>query len=170
MGDRGNGGAGRARVLARARHRPAGGRARGVRHCACAYSGHRRGSRGVTPFKGLASFTDSELDASLFFGRDRDIQTIAANLIASRFTVLFGVSGVGKSSVLSAGVLRRIRELAPEALVVAYRDWTGVDQRHSLAASIPGLEPGSGRSLADALAGLTESRGSEVYLVLDQFE
>ena len=41
-----------------------------------------------SPYKGLASFEDSELDALLFFGRERDIQTIAANLIASRFTVL----------------------------------------------------------------------------------
>jgi len=105
----------------------------------------------VTPFKGLAAFTDSELDALLFFGRERDIQTIAANLIASRFTVLYGASGVGKSSVLSAGVVRRTRELAADALVVAHRDWTGGDLLGALSASIPGLQQASGHSLADAL-------------------
>ena len=79
-----------------------------------------------------------------------DENLIAANLIASRFRVLCGVSGVGKRSVVSAGVVRRMRVLAPEALVVAYRDWTGGEPLGSLTAAVPGLEPGSGRSLADA--------------------
>lgn len=124
----------------------------------------------MTPFKGLAAFTDSDVDAQFFFGRERDIQTIAANLIASRFTLLYGASGVGKSSVLAAGVVRRLRELAPDALVVACRDWTSGEPLASLAGAVPDLETGSGRSLADSLADLVERRGSEIYLALDQFE
>ena len=56
------------------------------------------------PFKGLASFEDSDVDARLFFGREREREIIVANLLASRLTVLYGESGVGKSSVLRAGV------------------------------------------------------------------
>jgi len=38
----------------------------------------------MTPYKGLAAFSDSDLDALLFFGRGREIEVIVANLIASR--------------------------------------------------------------------------------------
>ena len=51
---------------------------------------------------GLAPFEDSELDALYFFGRERDTEIVVANLIASRLTVLYGPSGVGKSSLLFA--------------------------------------------------------------------
>ena len=58
----------------------------------------------ASPYKGLAAFEDSDLDALLFFGREREQEIIAANLLAYRLTVLYGASGVGKSSVLRAGV------------------------------------------------------------------
>ena len=67
------------------------------------------------PFKGLASFEDSELDALLFFGREREREIIVANLMASRLTVLYGDTGVGKSSVLRAGVARDLRDAARAA-------------------------------------------------------
>jgi len=57
-----------------------------------------------SPYKGLASFEDSPLDAMLFFGREREREIITANLLAARLTVLYGPSGVGKSSLLRAGV------------------------------------------------------------------
>ena len=55
------------------------------------------------PYKGLARFDDSELDERFFFGRERETELVAANLVASRLTVLYGPSGVGKSSLLRAG-------------------------------------------------------------------
>ena len=57
-----------------------------------------------SPFKGLAYFGDSEHDWHFFFGRERESEVVAANLMASRLTVLYGPSGVGKSSLLRAGV------------------------------------------------------------------
>ena len=69
-----------------------------------------------SPYKGLAAFDDTDLDALFFFGRERDTEIIAANAMASRFTVLYGPLGVGKSSVLRAGVVRRLRTLAPDAV------------------------------------------------------
>ena len=68
-----------------------------------------------SPYKGLASFEDSELDALLFFGREREIAAVAANVLANRLTVLYGPSGVGKSSLLGAGVARRLREIVDAA-------------------------------------------------------
>ena len=57
----------------------------------------------TSPYKGLSAFEDSELDALLFFGREREREIVVANLIASRLTVLYGPSGVGKSSLLRGG-------------------------------------------------------------------
>ena len=63
----------------------------------------------LSPYKGLAAFEDSDLDALLFFGREREREVIVANLLASKLTVLYGPSGVGKSSILRASVARRLR-------------------------------------------------------------
>ena len=75
-----------------------------------------------SPYKGLAAFEDSELDALLFFGREREVAAVAANVLASRLTVLYGPSGVGKSSLLGAGVARRLREQSG-APVVFHDSW-----------------------------------------------
>ena len=77
-----------------------------------------------SPYKGLAAFADTALDAQLFFGREREIEVIVANLMAARLTVLYGVSGVGKTSLLRAGVAHRIRQ-AHHAMVVVFSSWTG---------------------------------------------
>ncbi|HEY7793559.1 MAG TPA: hypothetical protein VIA10_06095, partial [Gaiellaceae bacterium] len=68
-----------------------------------------------SPFKGLAYFGDSDTDRRFFFGRERESELVAANLMASRLTVLYGPSGVGKSSLLRAGVTQRLRTLVPAA-------------------------------------------------------
>src|SRR5205085_8999927 len=71
-----------------------------------------------TPFKGLAAFQDTELDALLFCGREREREVVVANLIASRLTVLYGASGVGKSSLLRAAVAHSLRAVHDAAVVV----------------------------------------------------
>jgi WD40 repeat protein len=126
-----------------------------------------------SPYKGLAAFDDSDLDALFFFGRERDTETIAANLMASRFTVLYGPLGVGKSSVLRAGVVRRLRSLADDAAVVVHDSWAGNPARELVLAAAEGLgleAPDADVPLADAMAEMASRFGSDVYLVLDQFE
>ena len=104
----------------------------------------------TSPFKGLAPFGDSDLDALLFFGRSRETETIAANLQASRFTVLHGPSGVGKSSILRAGVAHRLR--GEQDVAVRILDSWAAD---------------AGAALRDA----AEAGGNrDLYLILDQFE
>src|SRR5690349_7789317 len=68
-----------------------------------------------SPFVGLEPYR--ERDAEFFFGRTDDRRIIAANLRSCRLTLLYGASGVGKSSVLRAGVLdmERKRILAEAA-------------------------------------------------------
>jgi WD40 repeat protein len=116
-----------------------------------------------SPYKGLSAFDDSDVDALLFFGREREREIIVANLIASRFTVLYGPSGVGKSSLLRAAVARSLRELPERPLVVVFSRW-GSDPARALAAAIGG-EP------APLVETLTRAQAErDVYLVLDQAE
>jgi WD40 repeat protein len=122
-----------------------------------------------TPFKGLAPFQDTELDAQLFCGRDREREVIVANLLASRLTVLYGASGVGKTSLLRAAVTPALRRI-PDAGVVFYSSWAG-DPRRGLGEAIDsavGIE--SSGSLTERFAAASQALGRDVYAILDQFE
>ena len=126
-----------------------------------------------SPYKGLAPFEDSELDALLFFGREREIEVIVANLMAARLTVLYGVSGVGKTSLLRAGVAHRLRQ-APKTAVAVFSTWTGDALEQLLDVierAVPDAPPlrRSG-SLADVLSAWTRRTDVDLYIVLDQLE
>jgi WD40 repeat protein len=127
-------------------------------------------TRRPSPYKGLASFDDSERDALFFFGREREREIIAANLMAARLTVLYGETGVGKSSILHAGVVRHLRELPDLGAVVVFDDWQddpAASLRRDVAAA-SGLEPAE--TLADTLEAVAAVAGGEVLVILDGFE
>lgn len=63
---------------------------------------------GPAPYRGLARFEPA--DRHLFFGRDRVVAEVNALVCDHRFAVLFGPSGSGKSSLLRAGLIARLRE------------------------------------------------------------
>ncbi|MFL5937239.1 MAG: hypothetical protein ACJ76U_10410 [Gaiellaceae bacterium] len=126
--------------------------------------------KATSPYKGLAAFEDSEADATFFFGRDREQEIIAANITAARLTLLYGASGVGKSSILRAGVARRLRDLSgPLAVVVfdRWRDDPGARLREAVSAAVGGDFAGS---LADTLEAATARLGGELYVILDGAE
>jgi len=62
-----------------------------------------RGEPVVCPFKGLASFDRS--DADYFCGRERVVSDLIARLASAPLVGIVGASGIGKSSLLRAGVL-----------------------------------------------------------------
>ena len=66
------------------------------------------------PYKGLNPYT--EADADFFFGRDSDRDSIINSLKVRRLTILYGESGVGKSSVLRASVASKLRQEAKNNL------------------------------------------------------
>jgi hypothetical protein len=87
-------------------------------------------NRPDSPYKGLIPY--SEEDAQFFFGREQKREIITANLLASRLTLLHGASGVGKSSVLRAGVAHQLRQRATQSIsaggdadfaVVVFSSW-----------------------------------------------
>ena len=121
-----------------------------------------------SPYKGLNAFDDSELDALLFFGRERETEIVVANLIASRLTVLYGPSGVGKSSLLSAAVARSLRALPEQPLVVVFSSWSD-DPNVALAEAVAEAAGLATNGSAAAALQLAQSE-RDVYLVLDQAE
>jgi formylglycine-generating enzyme required for sulfatase activity len=72
-----------------------------------------------TPFPGLASFGDADADAALFYGRSREIAEALEELRKVRAErdlrpfVILGASGAGKSSLLKAGIIPRLRRERP---------------------------------------------------------
>jgi hypothetical protein len=60
------------------------------------------------PWLGLAPY--KETDADLFYGRSAEIRELVAAIIDFPQTVIFGPSGTGKTSILSAGVFPRLKE------------------------------------------------------------
>ncbi len=136
------------------------------------------------PYKGLMPY--AEEDVEFFFGRDRETEIIIANLRASRLTLLYGSSGVGKSSVLRAGVASKLRRIArenirargsPRMAVVVFNSWRH-DPVRSLAACVPHSvqrlfeSPGNGqaRSLAEMFESASAQVKGDLLIILDQFE
>jgi ABC-type transport system involved in cytochrome bd biosynthesis fused ATPase/permease subunit len=63
----------------------------------------------ASPYVGLRPFREE--DSDFFFGREKDIRIISSNLLSEPLTVLYGPSGVGKSSVLQAGVVPELKAI-----------------------------------------------------------
>jgi hypothetical protein len=140
-----------------------------------------------TPYRGLTPY--SEQDAPLFFGREDECDIVIDNMMASRLTLLYGASGVGKTSLLRAGVTHELlassrRNIAnygsPEFVVVYFNRWsddpvTALTRciHESVATTMGGQaekQEITSAGLAEALHGLTTSLGSDLLIILDQFE
>ncbi|MCK6529031.1 protein kinase [Myxococcota bacterium] len=133
------------------------------------------GARGdENPYRFLHAFGEEE--ASLFFGREREVGRLRHLLRHHPRLAVVGPSGAGKTSLVMAGLVPRLREEAPPWDVVGVRP--GPDPLASLQRALAGL-PGapSDRDLADApgLAGSTlrsraTATGRPVLVVVDPFE
>ena len=61
------------------------------------------------PWLGLASFTEET--QQFFYGRDEEVAELARRVQRKLLTLLFGQSGLGKTSILRAGIVPRLRPL-----------------------------------------------------------
>jgi WD40 repeat protein len=139
----------------------------------------------ATPFKGLTSY--AEEDAPYFFGREEVVNSVIARVQAWRHTLLYGASGVGKSSVLHAGVAYQLREDArrkiaagehPEYCVVVFNEWPDDPVQGLLRAvrravdqTFPGKTlPPASASLSGTLVAWSREIDCDLLIILDQFE
>ena len=60
------------------------------------------------PWPGLAAFREG--DQEFFRGREADTESLFRFVLRERLTVLFGLAGLGKTSLLQAGLFPRLRE------------------------------------------------------------
>jgi WD40 repeat protein len=138
----------------------------------------------ASPYKGLASFMED--DAEWFFGRDAQVEIAATNLMSARITIFYGESGVGKTSLLRAGVVPLLRQEATRDVsatgredfaVALHNRWQG-DAIPELVETIRAAAVGAGSSgpagaephLDEVLAAVTSALDSDLLLIFDQFE
>lgn len=96
------------------------------------------------PWLGLASFTEET--RQYFYGRDEEVGELSRRVQRKLLTILFGQSGLGKTSILSAGIVPRLR---PEGFCPVY---VRIDYS---AEAIP-----PGEQIKQAIFRATEAQGS----------
>ncbi|WP_235978220.1 nSTAND1 domain-containing NTPase [Streptomyces lycii] len=112
------------------------------------------------PYRGLTRFEPG--DAELFFGRDQLVERLIRLNRKHRLTAVFGPSGSGKSSLLRAGLIPRLR---------SPRDGEGSGDRDTAPAAVRILTPGTDplRTHADRLVPVAGT-DADTWLIVDQFE
>lgn len=153
---------------------------------------------GKSPFLGLRAFT--EADADIYFGRGREIDLLTRRVASERFLAVIGASGSGKSSLVGAGLIPRLRANAISTNTIGSKDWLIVALKPgkapfdalatALMDTVPALASSSPRTYARELeefaADLREKPNrlaktitqalkgekvwAEVLIVIDQFE
>jgi hypothetical protein len=128
------------------------------------------------PYRGLQPYTEE--DRRFFFGRERDEKIIAANLFSARLTVLYGGSGVGKTSVLRAGVIPDLQTAAHTA-VVFFNTWQQSEFDAALKTSIAAAVSQSAappvsveplKALDEFVLECARALRGSIFLIFDQFE
>ncbi|MFI7015460.1 WD40 repeat domain-containing protein [Streptomyces sp. NPDC050164] len=106
------------------------------------------------PYRGLTRFEPG--DAELFFGRDRLVERLTELNRKRRFTAVFGPSGSGKSSLLRAGLIPRLRAAGDDDVPPA-----------AVRILTPGADPL--RTHAERLQPVPDT-DADTWLIVDQFE
>jgi energy-coupling factor transporter ATP-binding protein EcfA2 len=105
------------------------------------------------PYRGLARFEPGDVD--LFFGRDELTDRLLELTRSRRFTAVFGPSGSGKSSLLRAGLIPRLR--SPETI-------------GPRPAAVRVLTPGEHPLRVHEQRLTPKDADGETWLIVDQFE
>ncbi len=66
--------------------------------------------KGLYRYPGTRPFEDTDSDRRLFFGREQESGELLQKIIAGKLVVLHAESGLGKTSLLNAGVSAKLRE------------------------------------------------------------
>jgi WD40 repeat protein/uncharacterized caspase-like protein/pimeloyl-ACP methyl ester carboxylesterase len=130
------------------------------------------------PYRGLESF--EEKDSALFFGRTEHIDSLYQFVRRQSLTVVLGASGSGKSSLVKAGLVPKLREQGEKYFVIPpFRP--GKDPFKSLELALQSSEMGHASISAECTnpvegyksllnGSAFRKQGKETYLIVDQFE
>ncbi len=139
------------------------------------------------PWLGLRSFTEGARE--YFFGRDAEVRDIFQRVVHKPLTTLFGRSGLGKTSLLQAALVPRLRDagFVPIVLRLDYAEGAATLVQQfvdaliaALAPALPGVETSLTHITVDASLpwllfhdpefGLTAPEAPRPVVLLDQFE
>lgn len=119
------------------------------------------------PYQGLEPFGEDKAD--LFFGRHEVIEQLFNQVQAQPLTVVSGISGSGKSSVVRAGLVSRLRKSSDWVILPLVRP--GTRPLSSLASVLGMLDPSQQEDLTSAVTSWrSRNAGTQLLLVIDQLE
>ena len=140
-------------------------------------------------YPGAPPFADSEMDRLLFCGRATEIDQVLHSILSFDLFLIYAISGLGKSSLISAGVMEPLRERDFFPVIVRLNDPSSSpvelidEQLREAASKVDGITvmrnpsaqdvEGTPSSLWDLLTGLEVWKGNtlqHLVLVFDQFE
>jgi DNA-binding SARP family transcriptional activator len=145
---------------ATAGHRPA---AEAAEAATAAWSGS---DTAPNPFVGLRAF--GEADAARFFGRDALADHLADLVCSSALVAIVGASGSGKSSLVNAGLVPRLRRAGERVATMVPGDDPDAQLRLALL-SVATREPQCGDP-AEAIRAVAGHGPGALTVVVDQFE
>jgi hypothetical protein len=73
-------------------------------------------------YPGSAPFQDTSHDRLIFFGRQRETQLLYHRIIGEHLLLLFAKSGVGKTSLLNAALMKPLRKKGFIPLLIRFND------------------------------------------------
>ncbi len=132
-------------------------------------------------YKGMTPFQDLALDRKTFFGRDRESRSLLSLVLAERLVVVFAKSGMGKTSLLNAGLVEPLRGQGYFPMAVRLADV----ERGPVASVFEGIRRAAREARVDCVGGDESSlwhffKSAEFWseddnllrpvLIVDQFE
>ncbi len=126
-----------------------------------------RAASGMNPYRGLRSF--AEADARDFFGREETAIALRTAVERARFVAVVGASGLGKSSLVFAGLAPIIREEGTTQIASMTPGEDPLAALHSALTDIS-LSPLNSHDLMASLRTVARQSVGGLLLIVDQFE